>query len=138
MIFYISTLIKSSGEKEAQVPNKFLTLQVTWTRPYAWPGFEALSGLQPVPEVPGLYLQTFEYGDGYVTSQIEACNSHPVGIQRNRLLSRATVLRLYMVFRAVLKYSAVGFAEQGAAADELGCLIFFVRSFDPYSSFVKR
>ena len=58
-------LIKSFGEKEVQVPNGSLTLQVTWTGPYAWPGFETLSGLQPVPEAPGLYLQTFEYGDGY-------------------------------------------------------------------------
>ena len=47
------------------MPNGPLTLQVTWAGPYAWPGFETLSGLQPVPEVPGLYLQTFEYGDGY-------------------------------------------------------------------------
>ena len=38
----------------------------TWAGPYAWPSFETQKDLQPVPQLPGLYLQTFEYQNGYM------------------------------------------------------------------------
>ncbi len=41
------------------------TLQVTWTGPYGWPGYEELNDLQSAPKVPGLYLWSFEYGNGF-------------------------------------------------------------------------
>lgn len=42
------------------------SVQVRWTGPYAWPTFETLAGLPPIPKHPGIYLWTFEYQDGYI------------------------------------------------------------------------
>ena len=39
-------------------------MEVTWTGPYAWPKYEAETGLPAVPEHQGLYLQTVEYNEG--------------------------------------------------------------------------
>ena len=41
-------------------------IQGTWTGPYSWPGFETEGDVQPVPHLPGLYLLTFEYRNGYM------------------------------------------------------------------------
>lgn len=43
-----------------------ISLEMTWMGPYAWPGFEIVDQLQTIPEVSGLYLQTFEYRDGFL------------------------------------------------------------------------
>ena len=37
---------------------------MTWTGPYAWPGFER-DGLPALPNHGGVYLQTFEHADGF-------------------------------------------------------------------------
>jgi hypothetical protein len=42
------------------------TIEATWTGPYGWPGFERENNLSPIPNIPGVYLQTFEYQDGYL------------------------------------------------------------------------
>jgi len=42
------------------------TLDVRWTGPYAWPGFEVASGFPPVPRHPGIYLWTSEHGSGHI------------------------------------------------------------------------
>jgi hypothetical protein len=42
------------------------TIQVTWQGPYSWPGLEIENNLPPVPSIPGVYLQTFEYQGGYL------------------------------------------------------------------------
>jgi hypothetical protein len=42
------------------------TLEVTWNGPYGWPGFERANNLRPIPHMPGVYLQTFEYQNGYL------------------------------------------------------------------------
>lgn len=39
-------------------------MDVNWTGPYAWPGFEKINGLPPLPDHGGVYLQTFEHRDG--------------------------------------------------------------------------
>ena len=42
------------------------TIEVRWDGPYSWPAFESENGLRPIPKVPGVYLQTFEYQGGYL------------------------------------------------------------------------
>jgi hypothetical protein len=42
------------------------TIEVTWDGPYGWPGFESDNNLRPIPQIPGVYLQTFEYQGGYL------------------------------------------------------------------------
>jgi hypothetical protein len=42
------------------------TIQATWNGPYSWPTFEEDNGLQALPKLPGLYLQTFDYSNGYM------------------------------------------------------------------------
>lgn len=41
-------------------------IDVLWRGPFGWPGFESANGLPPIPKHPGIYLQTFEYLDGYL------------------------------------------------------------------------
>lgn len=41
-------------------------IQVLWDGPYSWPGFEDDNYLPNIPRVPGIYLQTFEYQQGYL------------------------------------------------------------------------
>lgn len=40
--------------------------QVFWDGPFSWPKFEVKNGLPNIPRIPGIYLQTFEYQDGYL------------------------------------------------------------------------
>lgn len=42
------------------------TIEIEWLGPYSWPGFEKENQLSPVPATPGVFLQTFDYLDGYV------------------------------------------------------------------------
>lgn len=46
--------------------HKATTIEVTWDGPYGWPGFESDNNLRPIPQTPGVYLQTFEYEGGYL------------------------------------------------------------------------
>src|SRR5690242_666134 len=41
-------------------------IKAIWNGPYGWPGFESGSNLRPIPQIPGVYLQTFEYQGGYL------------------------------------------------------------------------
>ena len=43
-------------------------MEILWTGPYSWPKYESETGLPSVPKHSGLYLQTFEYQDGYLIS----------------------------------------------------------------------
>jgi len=45
---------------------KSVAIEVAWKGPYSWPGFEDLNKLPAIPKVSGVYLQTFEYHDGYL------------------------------------------------------------------------
>lgn len=42
------------------------SLEITWSGPYAWPGFGQENNLRPVPDMPGVYLMTFDYQAGYL------------------------------------------------------------------------
>jgi len=42
------------------------TLTLNWEGPFAWPGFESVAGLPSLPQKPGVYLQTFEYQNGFL------------------------------------------------------------------------
>ncbi len=46
--------------------NKINIQELTWKGPFAWPNFEDENGLKKLPNICGLYLQTFEYEDGYL------------------------------------------------------------------------
>jgi hypothetical protein len=48
------------------VNRKFDNLKVFWDGPFSWPDFEDRNGLPSIPRSPGVYLQTFEYQDGYL------------------------------------------------------------------------
>ena len=64
-------------------------IQATWIGPYSWPGFETEGDVQPVPHLPGLYLQTFEYQDGYMI--------YAAGLTRRPVPTRLTEhVRKYM------------------------------------------
>ena len=41
-------------------------IEITWTGPYSWPGFENENNLPPIPQGSGVYLQSFEHKDGYL------------------------------------------------------------------------
>lgn len=41
-------------------------IEINWSGPYGWPQFETESNLHPIPKIPGVYLQTVEYQDGYL------------------------------------------------------------------------
>src|SRR5215211_4321245 len=45
---------------------KAKTIEVRWDGPYSWPAFESENNLRPIPQTPGVYLQTFEYQGGYL------------------------------------------------------------------------
>lgn len=45
---------------------KETSIEIKWTGPYGWPGFESENELPSIPGIPGIYLWTFEYKDGYV------------------------------------------------------------------------
>ena len=57
--------------------NKASSIEVTWAGPYGWPTFEGKNNLHPIPKIPGVYLQTFEYQDGYLI-YIAGLTSRPV------------------------------------------------------------
>lgn len=42
------------------------TIDLDWTGPYGWPGFTEADNLSSVPRLPGIYLWTFRYQDGYL------------------------------------------------------------------------
>ena len=43
-----------------------LPVEIEWTGPYSWPGYEAQNNLPFIPKHPGIYLMTAQYRDGYV------------------------------------------------------------------------
>jgi hypothetical protein len=42
------------------------TIDVKWDGPYSWPRFEVENSLNPIPDIGGVYLQTFKYQGGYL------------------------------------------------------------------------
>ena len=46
--------------------HEMITIEATWDGPYSWPTYETENKLPPIPKIPGVYLQTFEYQGGYL------------------------------------------------------------------------
>ena len=46
--------------------NTIQMLDVVWGGPYSWPGFEEANLLAGIPKIPGVYIMTFEYKNGYL------------------------------------------------------------------------
>lgn len=42
------------------------SIEAKWNGPYSWPGYESANNLPYIPKIPGVYLQTFEYQNGYL------------------------------------------------------------------------
>lgn len=55
-------------------------IEAEWLGPFSWPGFEEQSGLPPLPDLTGLYLQTFDYKDGYLV--------YGAGLTRRKVIAR--------------------------------------------------
>lgn len=55
-------------------------LEAVWTGPCGWPGYADGATLRPTPRGSGLYLMTFEYGNGYLV--------YAAGITRRPVASR--------------------------------------------------
>ena len=53
---------------------------ITWLGPFAWPSFEEKTQLPSVPPVPGIYLLTFPFRDGFLL--------YAAGITRRSVLVR--------------------------------------------------
>jgi hypothetical protein len=51
------------------------TEDVEWLGPFSWPGFEHLTKLSSIPDVPGVYLFTFPYSDSFVLYAAGITNS---------------------------------------------------------------
>lgn len=45
---------------------KSLEISVIWNGPFGWPGFESICSLDQLPNACGIYLQTFQYNNGYI------------------------------------------------------------------------
>jgi hypothetical protein len=50
---------------EFYMPNE-TTIEVKWNGPFSWPTYEHENTLCPIPNTPGVYLQTFAYQNGYL------------------------------------------------------------------------
>jgi hypothetical protein len=42
------------------------SIEAVWDGPYGWPGFARDQNLDPIPQLPGIYLWTFKYQSGYL------------------------------------------------------------------------
>ncbi|MCA9953060.1 MAG: hypothetical protein KDE48_25605 [Anaerolineales bacterium] len=55
-------------------------IRVNWDGPYSWPKYENANNLPSLPKLPGVYLQTFEYKNGFLI--------YAAGITRRQVKSR--------------------------------------------------
>lgn len=51
------------------------TEDLLWQGPFALNGYEQFNGLNPTPDIAGVYLFTFEYLDGYILRTVGITNS---------------------------------------------------------------
>lgn len=50
--------------------SKINTEKLVWQGPFSWTGYEQTNGLEPIPNIAGVYLFTFEYLDGYILRSV--------------------------------------------------------------------
>ena len=55
-------------------------IDLIWEGPYSWPKYEKQNELASIPDIPGVYLQTFQYNNGYLI--------YAAGITRRRVSTR--------------------------------------------------
>lgn len=51
------------------------TEDLIWQGPFAWIGYEQVDKPNPIPDIAGVYLFTFEYLDGYILRSVGVTNS---------------------------------------------------------------
>lgn len=56
----------SVQRKKVEMTRNSSNLEVFWDGPFSWPGFEDESQLPGIPHINGVYLQAFDYQDGYL------------------------------------------------------------------------
>jgi len=66
---------------------KASSIEVAWAGPYGWPKFEKKNSLHHIPKIPGVYLQTFEYQDGYLIHNA-GLTSRPVPVRLSEHTSK--------------------------------------------------
>ena len=54
--------------------------EILWDGPFSWPRFERDNLLRSIPRMPGVYLQAFDYKDGYLI--------YAAGLSRRPILTR--------------------------------------------------
>lgn len=55
-----------------------------WLGPFSVPGFEERNMLNSVPDIPGIYLFTFDCDDGYIIRLVGLSNSIPKRLKQHR------------------------------------------------------
>jgi hypothetical protein len=48
---------------------------LVWQGPFSWIGYEQINKLNPIPDIAGVYLFTFEYLDGHIFRSVGVTNS---------------------------------------------------------------
>lgn len=51
------------------------TEDLKWRGPFSWVGYEIFNKLEPIPDIAGVYLFTFEYKNGYILRSLGVTNS---------------------------------------------------------------
>ena len=51
------------------------TEDIEWQVPFSWTGYEKINKLKPIPDIAEVYLQTFEYKDGFILRSAGVSNS---------------------------------------------------------------
>lgn len=51
------------------------TEDLIWQGPFSWIGYEQVNKLNPIPDIAGVYLFTFEYLDGYILRSVGVTSS---------------------------------------------------------------
>jgi len=55
-------------------------IEIAWDGPFGWPTYERENNLIPIPQISGVYLQTFDHKDGYLI--------YAAGLTRRKIPSR--------------------------------------------------
>jgi hypothetical protein len=101
---------------------KIRAVKVLWQGPFGWPGFENDNKLPSIPKESGVYLQTFEYKDGYIIylagltrrSTLDRFKEHT----RSYMLGKYNVLNVAEIKSGVRKEVWHGWSYARAHQDE--------------------
>ncbi|MDO5689549.1 MAG: hypothetical protein Q4G61_04825 [Tissierellia bacterium] len=90
---------------------------ITWKGPYSWPGYEEINRCDPIPNLSGVYLLTFEHEDGFLLRSIGITNSIKTRFRKHTLeynRGKYTILDMNFVTKGLRKelWHGWGFAEK--------------------------